>query len=117
MYVQTCGGIGKHNDTWTVPGYYSHIAKFLRATQDGDRANDAPKKPDKQEQEHEEAEDSDGWERLDCADADDDHGGKVLEEMSISELRGKLRKRNVDCTHCVEKQELVALLERSLKSD
>lgn len=99
--------VGKHNDTWTVPGYYSNIAKFVKATAAGgahDTAAAAAAGKDETE-----AEDDDGWERLDR--------DVPAADMSVSELRGKLRKRKVAHEHCVEKAELVSLLEGSAKTD
>ena len=112
---------GKHNDTWTLPGYYAPIARFLRAaakpgTAKGGGATEPPEK--EPEEEKREETDHDGWTRMSAEGEEGDTTPSPLKilsdaaigDMSVQQLRSSLAKRKVAHGHCVEKAELVELL-------
>ena len=112
---------GKHNDTWTLPGYYAPIARFLRATaKPGTAKGGGATEPEKEpEEEKKDETDDDGWTRMSAEGEEGDTTPSPLLEilsdaaigdMSVQQLRSSLAKRKVAHGHCVEKAELVELL-------
>ena len=87
-----------------MPGYYSHIAQFLRATEAGGSTSKA-------NSEGTAAVDDGGWEQVQSEEA-----LGAVGEMSVTELRAQLRRRKVPHDACREKSELVALLEETVKA-
>eukprot|EP01048_Picozoa_sp_COSAG05_P004681 COSAG05_NODE_261_length_12717_cov_4.824061_2_plen_380_part_00 len=92
---------GKHNDTWTLPGYYDYIVKFIRDTGNESSSSSSGGSSAKGDG-AKESDLGDGWEKME----------KPVNAMSVGELKSALRKRNIDASKCVEKSEMQKLLEQ-----
>ena len=80
-----------------MPGYYDHIAKFVRdvsAASGGSTAEPTGAAGIDSELDS-------GWEKME----------KPVDAMSVPELKTALRRRNIDSSKCVEKSEMQSLLE------
>lgn len=97
---------GKHNDTWTLPGYYAPLTRFVRTTAKpgsvgsvGPAAAAAAAK-----QVEKEEEDEDEWDPTEILTRG------TIDGLTVAELKKALKARGVDHSACVEKREMVALL-------
>jgi pimeloyl-ACP methyl ester carboxylesterase len=93
---------GKHNDTWTLPGYYTPLEKFFRAV---DRRSGYSKPGS-----------SDGGATGDGGDLSRGWVDLDYSEMAVSDIKAHLRRRGVAHSQCVEKAELVALMKNTIAS-
>ena len=105
--------LGKHNDTWTLPGYYAPVARFIRSTAKpgscltgGAAAAPAPGLTPAPASTEEKKDADDDWDPTEILTRG------AIEGLTVAELRKALKVRKVEHSHCVEKRELVALLQR-----
>ena len=109
---------GKHNDTWTLPGYYAPLARFVRATaKPGSCSINSKVSSSKPSAATAAATAAAAAAAAAAADDDEWDPTEILtrgtiEGLTVAELKKALTARKIEHSHCVEKQEMVSLLQK-----